>query len=182
MDPVVYSPLAKEYNLHISSLEQVYGEYSELHHSKHKVLLTCNYRTHNDILKLPSKFFYRDKLRSCDTVKKHPDFTPLMFLKLDDNEDDKEKYLSEFQSYLNVKEANKIVTFLKEELIPTWPVTEWGQLKDNSIGILTTEYAQVRMYDNPKFNAKFIAILSLGTLYPHMFERTNAKSICGHDY
>ena len=145
MDPVVYSPLAKEYNFHRSALEQVYGEYSELRHNKHKVLLTCNYRTHSDILKLPSKFFYRNKLKSCDMVEKHPDFTPLMFLKLDNNENDKEKYLPEFKSYLNVKEANKIVSFLKEELIPKWPVTEWGQLKDNSIGILTTEYAQVHM-------------------------------------
>ena len=141
MDPVVYSPLAKEYGLHRSPLEQVYGEYSELRHSKHKVLLTCNYRTHGDILKLPSKFFYRDKLRPSDMVKKHPYFKPLMLLKLDDN--DNEMYLQEFESYLNVKEADKIVTFLKEELIPNWPVTEWGRLKNNNIGILTTEYAQV---------------------------------------
>ena len=152
MDPVVYSPLAKEYNFHRSPLEQVYGEYSELRHSKHKVLLTCNYRTHHDILRLPSKFFYRNKLKSCDMVEKHPDFTPLMFLKLDNNENDKEKYLPEFKSYLNAREADKIVSFLKEELIPKWPVKEWGQLKDNSIGILTTEYAQVH---DPKLNVGY---------------------------
>ena len=142
MDPEVYSPLAKEYNLHRSPLEQIYGEYSELQHSKHKILLTCNYRTHSDILKLPSQFFYQDKLRSCDMIKKHPDYKPLMFLK----SDDKEKYSPEFESYFNVKEAHKIITFLKEVLLPKWPATEWGQLKDNSIGILTTEYAQVCMY------------------------------------
>ena len=141
MDPEVYSPLAKEYNLHKSPLEQIYGEYSELHHSKHKVLLTHNYRTHSEILKLPSKFFYRDKLRSCNMVKKHPDYKPLMLL----NSDDKEMYSDEFKSYLNLKEAENIVNFLKESLLPKWPVTDWGQLKDNpnSIGILTTEYAQV---------------------------------------
>ena len=144
MDPEVYSPLAKEYGLHRSPLEQVYNEYSELHHSKHKVLLTCNYRTHNEILKLPSKFFYRDKLRSCNLIEKYPNYKPLMFLKLDGN--DKEVYLSEFKSYLNVKEADNIVSFLKEKILPRWPVAEWGQLKDNpnSIGILTTEYAQVQ--------------------------------------
>ena len=141
----MYSPLAKEYDLHKSPLEQIYGEYSELHHSKHKVLLTHNYRTHSDILKLPSKFFYRDKLRSCGTVKKHPDYKPLMLLSSDVKENDKEMYLTEFKSYLNVKEAENILNFLKESLLPKWPVTEWGRLNDNpnSIGILTTEYAQV---------------------------------------
>ena len=137
MDPEVYSPLAKEYNLHRSPLEQVYSEYSELQHTKHKVLLTCNYRTHGEILKLPSKFFYRDKLRSCDTIQKHPQYKPLMFLK----SDGQESYSPEYESYLNENETNKIISFLKE-LLPKWPVTEWGKLS-NSIGILTTEYAQV---------------------------------------
>ena len=31
MDPEVYSPLAKEYNLHRSPLEHIYGEYTEQH-------------------------------------------------------------------------------------------------------------------------------------------------------
>ena len=140
----MYSPLAKEYDLHKSPLEQIYGEYSELHHSKHKVLLTHNYRTHSDILKLPSKFFYRDKLRSCNTVNKHPDYKPLIFLKPDDNDNYKETYPPEFTSYFNEKEGNKIVSFLKTLLL-NWPEAEWGRLKDNpnSIGIITTEYAQV---------------------------------------
>ena len=142
MDPEVYSPLAKEYNLHRSPLEQVYSEYSELQHSKHKVLLTYNYRTHSDILKLPSKFFYRDKLRSCEAIQKHPHYKPLMFLK----SDGQESYSSEYKSYLNENEANKIISFLKE-LLPKWPLAEWGQLS-NSIGILTTEYAQVCTYQS----------------------------------
>ena len=144
MEPEVYSPLAKEYNLHRSPLEQIYSEYSELQHTKHKILLTCNYRTHSDILKLSSKFFYQDKLRCCDTVKRHPNYKPLMFLK----SDDQESYSPEFSSYLNVKEADEIICFLSELLLPKWPVAEWGQIKDNpnSIGILTTEYAQVCMY------------------------------------
>jgi len=141
MEPEVYSPLAKEYDLHRSPLEQVYSEYSKLHHSKHKVLLTCNYRTHGDILKLPSKFFYRDKLRSCDLIKKHPDYKPLVFL----TSDGKEEYSSEFKSYFNVKEAEKIVNFLKE-VLPRWPVAEWGQHIPNAIGIITNEYAQVYVY------------------------------------
>jgi len=138
MDPEVHSPLAKEYDLHKSPLQCIYREYSELHHSKHKILLTCNYRTHDKILKLPSKFFYRDKLRSCDMIKKHPNYKPLVFLTSDE---DKEVYLPEFKSYLNVKEAEKIVRFLKE-LFLNWQVTEW-EYNSTSIGILTTEYAQV---------------------------------------
>ena len=140
MDPVVHSPLAKEYNLHRSPLEQVYDEYSELYHSKHKMLLTCNYRTHGEILKLPSKFFYRDKLKSCDTIPKHPDYKPLMFLK----SDGQEIYSPDFESYLNGNEAIEIIKFLKEMLLPKWPVAEWGKFF-NSVGILTTEYAQVAM-------------------------------------
>ena len=136
--------MAKEYNLHRSALEHIYGEYSEQHHSKHKVLLNCNYRTHEKILKLPAKFFYRDELITCSTIKSHPVYQPLMFLK----SDGKEHYCPEFNSYLNVKEADDIISFLKEKLLPNWPEAECGQLKDNSngIGILTTEYAQVCSY------------------------------------
>ena len=141
MDPVVYSPLTKAYDLHRSPLEQVYSEYAELHHSKNKILLTCNYRTHGEILKLPSKFFYRDKLKSCDTIPKHPDYKPLKFLK----SDGQEIYSPEFESYLNANEVDKIIRFLKDMLLPKWPVAEWGNFF-NSVGILTTEYAQVRMY------------------------------------
>ena len=146
----MYSPLTKEYDFHKSPLEQIYSEYSELHHSKHKILLAHNYRTHSDILRLPSRFFYRDKLRSCGTIEKHPDYKALILLKPDDKNNYKETHSPEFTSYFNEKEGDKIVSFLKALLLK-WPEAEWGQLKDypNSIGILTTEYAQVKhMLDN----------------------------------
>ncbi|XP_065891374.1 3'-5' exoribonuclease HELZ2-like isoform X2 [Dysidea avara] len=136
--PLVYSPLAKEYDLHRSPLEQVYAEYSHTQDSGNQILLTQNYRTHGDILKLPSKFFYRGKLRSCDTIEKHPTISPLLFLE----SNDQENYLSEFESYLNTDEAEQVVKFLKETLLPGWPNDLWGE-KPN-IAILTTEYAQVR--------------------------------------
>ena len=141
MEPEVYSPLVMAYNLHRSPLEHIYGEYTEQDNSRHKVLLTCSYHTHGDILRLPSKFFYQDKLRSCGAITKHPDYKPLMFLK----SNGQERYCSEFKSYLNDTEADKIVSFLRKKLLPRWPVVEWGQFKDNpnSVGILTTENAQV---------------------------------------
>ena len=140
MDPKVYSPLAIEYDLHKSSLEQIYTEYSKL--DKNKILLTHNYRTHEDILKLPSKFFYRNKLKSSNTAERHPNYDPLMLLK----SNDKEIYLPSLQSYLNQEEADKIIKFLKEILLPTWPTTVWSTPEDNpnAIGILATEYAQVQ--------------------------------------
>ena len=140
----MYSPLAKEYDFHKSPLELIYSEYSELRHSKHKILLAHNYRTHSEILKLPSKFFYRDKLRSCDTIEKHPDYKALILLKPTDKDNYEETYSPEYLTYFNDKEGDKIVAFLKD-LLPKWPA-EWGQLKDstNNIGILTTEYAQVK--------------------------------------
>ena len=154
----MYSPLAKKYGLHRSSIEHIYGEYTKQHYSKHKVLLNCNYRTHDEILSLPSKFFYRDKLRSCGLIKKHPDYKPLMFMK----SDDQESYCPEFKSYLNKEEADNIIRFLKEKLLPEWPVVEWGELKDNpnSIGILSTEYAQVDKIYIHVYNSFILCLIS----------------------
>ena len=145
MNQKIYSPLAKDYDLHRSPLEHIYGEYSEQH--KHKILLTCNYRTHKDILKLPSKFFYRGKLKSCKAIEKHPSCGPLVLLK----SDGQEVYSPEYFSYYNVNEADKIICFLKETLLPEWPDELWGKLEENTkksstnIAILTTEYAQVSL-------------------------------------
>ena len=141
MNPKIYSPLAEEYDLHRSPLEHIYGEYSELH--KHKVLLTTNYRTHRDILKLPSKFFYHGKLKSCGAVEKHPTCGPLVLLK----SDSQETYSADFYSYYNMDEADRIICFLKETLLPKWPDDLWGKLEENAqnIAILTTEYAQVSL-------------------------------------
>ena len=144
MEPEVYSPLAKERDLlQKSPLEKIYSEYSEPH--EHRILLTHNYRTHEDILKLSSKIFYRNTLKSSGMVEKHRCYKSLKLLK----SSDEEQYSSKLMSYLNVKEAEEIVCFLKETLMPNWPVTEWGHLKDNhnyNIGILTTEHAQVHNY------------------------------------
>ena len=102
-----------------------------------------------------------------------------MFLK----SDDKENYYPEFHSYLNMKEADNIVSFLKEKLLPNWPVAEWGELKDNpnSIGILTTEYAQVHSYICIK---QFCSLhLYVGTLYSLMYDERKAnKYICRHRF
>ena len=141
MNPKVYSPLAQEYDLHRSPLEHIYGEYSEL--DKHKILLTCNYRTHKDILLLPSQFFYRGKLKCCNVTENHPSCGPLVLL----NSDSQETYSAEFYSYYNVGEADNIIHFLKETLLRKWPDKLWGKLEENdkNIAILTTEYAQVSL-------------------------------------
>lgn len=141
MNIKIYSPLAEEYDLHRSPLEHIYGEYSNLH--KHKILLTSNYRTHKDILKLPSKFFYRGKLESCGGIEKHPTCDPLVLLK----SDSQEIYSTEYYSYYNTGEADRIIHFLKETLLPKWPDELWGNLEENAknIAILTTDYAQVSL-------------------------------------
>ena len=144
MNPKVYSPLAQEYDLHKSPLEHIYNEYSDQELDKHKILLTCNYRTHKDILMLPSQFFYQSKLKSCNgMIQKHPTCGPLMLLKCDGQE----TYSAEFYSYYNVDEADKIINFLKETLLPKWPEELWGKLEENdkNIAVLTTEYAQVSL-------------------------------------
>lgn len=143
MNPKVYSPLAEECDLHRSALEHIYNNYSEL--DDHKILLTYNYRTHKDILMLPSQFFYRSKLKSCNAIEKHPTCGPLVLLQCDSQE----TYSVEFYSYYNVGEADKIISFLKERLLPKWPDEIWGKLEENdkNIAILTTEYAQVSLTD-----------------------------------
>ena len=132
--------MAKEYDLHKSSIELIYAEYSHTQDSGNKILLNHNYRTHKDILKLPSKLFYRGKLKSCDTVAKHPTISPLVFLK----SNGEENYSPDYGSYLNIDEAELVVTFLRETLLPKWPADLWGTIIfPSSIAVLTTEYAQV---------------------------------------
>ena len=177
MNIKVYSPLAKEYNLHKSPLEHIYGEYAELH--MHKILLTCNYRTHKDILKVPSKLFYKGKLKSCKTIEKHPTHGPLVLLK----SDSQETYSAEFYSYYDVNEADEIICFLKEKLLPEWPVELWGKLEENAIkniAILTTEYAQVSELCTYSRNMLLqVIIICLGAIYPILLEqRKDAKDVC----
>ena len=65
-------------------------------------MLTHNYRTHEDILRLPSKLFYEDKFKCCGMIEKHPNCGPLVLLK----SDSQETYSAEFYSYYNMDEAN----------------------------------------------------------------------------
>ena len=105
----------------------------------------------------------------------------MILLKPDDKNNYKETYSPEYTSYFNDKEGDKIVSFLKALLLK-WPEAEWGQLKDypNSIGILTTEYAQVKHMIINKYANGFIN--SADTLYPQLFEgRTHAEHLCGHN-
>ena len=143
MNPKVYSPLAQECDLHRSPLEHIYNKYSNSELDNRKILLTRNYRTHKDILILPSQFFYRSKLKSVSVIQKHPTCGPLVLLK----SDSLETYSAEFNSYYNVGEADKIIQFLKKRLLPKWPDELWGKLEknDKNIAILTTEYAQVSL-------------------------------------
>ena len=135
--------MAKEYHLHKSPLEQVYAEYSHTPDGGNQILLTSNYRTHGDILKLPSKLFYRGKIKSCGTIERHPTINPLVFL----TSNDEENYSSDYGSYSNIDEAEQVITFLKEILLPQWPTDLWGTITfPSSVAILTTEYAQVCIY------------------------------------
>ena len=125
------------------------------------ILLTHNYRTHEDILRLPSKFFYQDKLKCCSVIEKHPNCGPLVLLK----SDSQETYSVEFYSYYNMDEADKIICFLKEILLPQWPVELWGKVEENAknIAILTTEYAQVSLTD-----IAFVGTVELNHLIIHI--------------
>ena len=135
-------------------------------------MLTCNYCTHADILKLPSKFFYRRKLRSCDTIEKHSTISPLVFLE----SNDQENYSPDYGSYLNINEAEQVVTFLKETLLLKWPTDLWGSYL-SSIAILSTEYAQVCI--NNMYNGLWFIKFCPGEVYSLSTKGgKNANDIC----
>ena len=94
-------------------------------------------------------------------IEKHPNCGPLVLLK----SDSQETYSVEFYSYYNMDEADKIICFLKEILLPQWPVELWGKVEENAknIAILTTEYAQVSLTD-----IAFVGTVELNHLIIHI--------------
>ncbi|XP_066256079.1 probable helicase with zinc finger domain [Euwallacea similis] len=133
--PDVFSPFAKERNLHISLLERLYDHYHKQFSCK--ILLCENYRSHESIIQFASESFYDQKLLSSSKQPRHSDFYPLTFLTTR-GEDIQDKNSTAFYNNSEVYEVVECISNLKL----TWP-EEWGKFTDQSIGVVTPYADQV---------------------------------------
>ncbi|XP_060520243.1 probable helicase with zinc finger domain isoform X2 [Cylas formicarius] len=135
LGPDIFSPFAKERDLHISLLERLYDHYPQQFSCK--ILLCENYRAHESIIQFTSESFYDQKLVSSSKQPKHFRFYPLTFFTTR-GEDVQDKNSTAFYNNSEVYEVVERVAELKR----TWP-DEWGKYTDQSIGVVTPYADQV---------------------------------------
>ncbi|XP_048525324.1 probable helicase with zinc finger domain [Dendroctonus ponderosae] len=133
--PDIFSPFAKERNLHISLLERLYDHYPKQFSCK--ILLCENYRAHESIIQFTSESFYDQKLISSSKQPRHFKYFPLSFFTTR-GEDVQDKNSTAFYNNSEVYEVVERVGELKR----TWP-DEWGKYNDQSIGVVTPYADQV---------------------------------------
>ncbi|CAG9763393.1 unnamed protein product [Ceutorhynchus assimilis] len=135
LGPDIFSPFAKERNLHISLLERLYDHYPNQFSCK--ILLCENYRAHESIIQFTSESFYDQKLISSSKQPKHFKYYPLSFFTTR-GEDVQDKNSTAFYNNSEVYEVVERVSELKR----TWP-DDWGKYCDQSIGVVTPYADQV---------------------------------------
>ncbi|XP_056643763.1 probable helicase with zinc finger domain [Diorhabda sublineata] len=135
LGPDIFSPFAKERNLHISLLERLYDHYPGQFPCK--ILLCENYRAHESIIQFTSESFYDQKLISSSKQPRHVKFYPLTFFTTR-GEDIQDKNSTAFYNNSEVYEVVERVSELKR----SWPA-EWGVYTDQSIGVVTPYADQV---------------------------------------
>ncbi|XP_063925906.1 probable helicase with zinc finger domain isoform X1 [Zophobas morio] len=135
LGPDIFSKFAKDRNLHISLLERLYDHYPPQFPCK--ILLCENYRAHETIIQFTSESFYDQKLVSSSKQPKHFRFYPLTFFTTR-GEDVQDKNSTAFYNNSEVYEVVERVAELKRN----WP-TEWGEVNEQSIGVVTPYADQV---------------------------------------
>lgn len=135
MSPELFSPFAKERNLHVSLLERLYDHYPA--HYPCKILLCENYRAHEAIIRFTSELFYEQKLVASGRQPRHDRLYPLTFFTAR-GEDVQERNSTAFYNCSEVYEVVERVCELRKR----WPAA-WGRLDDQSIGIMTPYADQV---------------------------------------
>ncbi|XP_038069639.1 probable helicase with zinc finger domain [Patiria miniata] len=136
ISPEVHSDFARDRNLHISLLERLYDLYPAQHPCK--ILLCENYRSHEAIVRYTSRLFYDSKLLASGKQAAHGDWYPLTFFTTR-GEDVQEKNSTSFYNNAEVFEITERVA----ELQKAWPVEEWGNLDETSIGVVSHYADQV---------------------------------------
>lgn len=135
LGPDIFSSFAKERNLHISLLERLYDHYPPQFSTK--ILLCENYRAHESIIQFTSESFYDQKLVSRSKQPQHFRYYPLTFFTTR-GEDVQDQNSTAFYNNSEVYEVVERVA----ELRRNWP-NEWGDLNDQSIGVVTPYADQV---------------------------------------
>ncbi|XP_033629468.1 helicase with zinc finger domain 2-like [Asterias rubens] len=137
MSPKIFSKKARHANFDMSLLERLF------HLKITRVLLPSNYRTNQAILDFISAAFYKGtsmgrKLKAVANQKAHPQFNyPLVFHTV--------KGVDQRigMSFVNYDEVDQVVLSVKN-IHDNWPREIFGQLTENSIGIVTPYILQVR--------------------------------------
>ena len=126
---------ARENGLKYSLLERLqvlYDKYGD-QALNHMVSLSTNYRCHKDIVEIPNKLFYDDKIKPCPlNTHHHPDATfPLLFI-----------CSSVSSTTDNVMEAQLILQQVEKFAVHSWP-SNWGERDLTKICLVTASRPQV---------------------------------------
>ena len=134
----------QKYGLNVSLLERLLGnfqQFGEVISSLQCVNLLTNFRSHKDVLHLPSILFYESTLHtivSCDIA--HPDAPyPLRFIcsSLDHT-------IEHVSSDIDEYEAILLLDQMKQFLYP-WPTQQWGPKELSNTCLITPTRHQVRL-------------------------------------
>ena len=136
MNQELYSDQAKRCQIHLSLLQRLQKHYPTPYATK--IILRENYRSHEAIVHFTSQLFYQNQLIACGDQIKHSVYYPLTFF----TAKGEEVLESGSTSYHNDSEIYEIVERIVE-LRNSWPVNDWGEFKDNSIGVITPYFNQV---------------------------------------
>ena len=135
---------AQEYGLKVSLLERLwesFRQFGDVTLSLQCVKLLTNYRSHKDVLFLPSILFYDSTLQTVvPDGFAHPDAPyPLLFVcsSLDNT-------IEQVESDTDECEATIVLDQMKRFLNP-WPTQQWGQKNLSTICLITPTRHQVRL-------------------------------------
>ncbi|XP_064632641.1 probable helicase with zinc finger domain isoform X2 [Lineus longissimus] len=135
MSPEVHSDFARQHGFHVSLIERLFDIYPS--DNPCKILLCENYRSHKAIIDFTSDLFYEKKLVASGTQPEHDTYYPLTFFTAR-GEDVQHQNSTGFYNNSEVFEIAERVT----ELQKSWPKA-WGQLDENSIGVVSPYVDQV---------------------------------------
>ncbi|XP_060071826.1 probable helicase with zinc finger domain [Ylistrum balloti] len=136
LSPEIYSDLGRQQGFHKSMLERLHELYPDDVHCK--VMLCENYRSHSAIIDFTSDLFYDSQLTASSDQPRHPLYYPLTFYSARGEEVQHENSIG----FYNIAEVHEVIDRV-DHLVRYWPSSEWGELGEGSIGVLTPYTDQV---------------------------------------
>ncbi|XP_033744648.1 probable helicase with zinc finger domain [Pecten maximus] len=136
LSPEIYSDLGRQQGFQKSMLERLHELYPD--DVPCKVMLCENYRSHSAIIDFTSDLFYDSQLTASSEQPCHPLYYPLTFYSARGEEVQHENSIG----FYNIAEVHEVIDRV-DHLVRTWPSSEWGELGEGSIGVLTPYTDQV---------------------------------------